>query len=229
MNFSLENLPSKATASEVRMQFYACDLKAFLVTEQNECEWQRHAWAVVKQTVGYEIAAEFCGVQASKNWRMAVFDVPVKFGQNVEAMRSNCNSEIFIRIAKDPLPDLDDSEFEIQWAMATANERRGSWRENARMVVEPAEDAGSRTGAWTGRRARAGVVAMKEEDAEDKKVRSGGMGVKRRRRTLLWACPWLEWATLQEQVPAFSGLSKRTGEWGSYSIMFPDQRRYFCS
>lgn len=47
MNFSLENLRLECTAPEVCKQFDAYDSKDFLVIGQNECDAQRHAWAVV--------------------------------------------------------------------------------------------------------------------------------------------------------------------------------------
>lgn len=69
---------------------------------------------------------------------MAVFDVPNKFSSDVEALWSNSDSGILIRISNDSLPTLDDSNIDIQSVMAMANEPNGSWRRNMRMVIEAA-------------------------------------------------------------------------------------------
>lgn len=65
---------------------------------------------------------------------MELFALSDKFAQDVEALRSSSNSGILTRIAKNSLPHLDDGDFEIQSAMATANKSCGSWREKRAYV-----------------------------------------------------------------------------------------------
>lgn len=98
-------------------------------SRENECYVQRYAWVEIIETVGYEILAELRGLQAFNDQGGSEFDVPYKSTQDLETLQSYSNSGILIRIAKNAVPDLVDSDFEIESAMATANERRGSWRE----------------------------------------------------------------------------------------------------
>lgn len=60
---------------------------------------------------------------------MVVFDVPDKLEHEKVALLRTSNSGILITIRKNSLPDLDDRNFDIQPAMATAKESRGTQRE----------------------------------------------------------------------------------------------------
>lgn len=102
---------------------------AAVVTAQHEMDSQRHAWQLVKQALGYEIAAELRGMQVCKDRHLAVFDLPDKYVHLVEANETNRNLGIAIHVARDTLPDLGDDDFDMQAATAAANERRFSWKD----------------------------------------------------------------------------------------------------
>lgn len=100
MKFWLKSLPSDYTVPELWKQFYEFDLKAFQATEQNECNGQQLAWAVVKQTAGYKIAAKLRRMQSYKHRRMEAFDVLEQLPQGVDALWSKSFSWILIKSAE---------------------------------------------------------------------------------------------------------------------------------
>lgn len=102
---------------------------AAVVTAQQEMDSQRHAWNLVKQTVGYEVAGELRGMQVCKDRHLAVFDLPDKYVHLVKANGTNNHLGVSIDIARDKLPDLGDDDFDMQAATAAANERRFAWRD----------------------------------------------------------------------------------------------------
>lgn len=87
-------------------KFDACDIKAFVVTEHIESEGQRHAWAVVNQTVEYRNTADRRKMRACKDRRKAVLDVPDKFAQEENALRSSCKSKVFVENSNVPTARL---------------------------------------------------------------------------------------------------------------------------
>lgn len=102
---------------------------AVVVTAPQEMESQQFAWSMVRQCVGYEVAAEIKGMQVCKDKHKAVFDLPEKHVDVIETMGGAENYRgAHFEIARDVLPELADDKFDMQAATAAMNERRFGWQ-----------------------------------------------------------------------------------------------------